>query len=151
MTSPIIRAAHLILCVRCCLVDDIGFAPGWLAAPFPSKDLKEATHSFILLCLSAEGQIRIDPVPQASALSFLGYVAVCFKVGDYSARCLLSDADGDGDLPRGNPRLLSNLAEHQSMIGNELPSRHSYTPFSELVPHRRQNTGLFIDEGPKTY
>jgi hypothetical protein len=30
--------------------------------------------------------------------------------------------------------LLSNLAKHQSIICNKLPSRHNYTPFPKLAP-----------------
>jgi len=122
-------------------------------APFPSQDFKQVTYCPILLCLSAEGQIRVNPVSQASTFSFFGYIAVGFKVGDYPARCLLSDADSHGELPGGNPRMLSNLAEHQSVIGNELPSRHSYTSFTELGSPRHQNTNLliFIDAGAKNY
>jgi hypothetical protein len=29
---------------------------------------------------------------------------------------------------------LSNLTEHQSMICNKFPARHSYAPFSKLGP-----------------
>jgi hypothetical protein len=30
--------------------------------------------------------------------------------------------------------LLSDLAKHQSMVGNKLPSRHNYTACSKLGP-----------------
>ena len=82
---------------------------------------------------TAEAQIRIDPIPQESAFSYLGNVAISFKVGDYSVCCLLGNAYRQRDLPHGNPWLLSNLAKHQSMICNKLSYRHGYTSFLELA------------------
>jgi hypothetical protein len=106
----------------------------WPAASSPAKHLQKITDSFVLQHLIAEAQIRIDPISQPSAFSYLGNVAVSFKVSDYPVYCLLGDAYRQRKLSNSNPRLLSDLAKHQSMVGNKLPSRHNYTACSKLGP-----------------
>jgi hypothetical protein len=114
----------------------IGFLAGRtlysLASLFPPQHFQKVTYCLIFLHFVPERQLRIDAVPEAPSLSCLGDIAISLKVRDDAPRCLLGDAYFHGDFPGGDSWLLGNQAEHQSMIGNKLPSPHVRTSWLNI-------------------
>ena len=80
------------------------------SVPFPAESFEEVSDSTVLLGIASQGQVRVDAILNTPAFSFLGNIAVGFKVIDDVAGSFFRDTDRRGDFPGGDAGVLGDKA-----------------------------------------
>jgi hypothetical protein len=81
----------------------------------------------------AKIKVRIDSVAITPSFSFLGDVAGFQQVRDYLPRCPFCDANSIGQVQGSYPGVVSDITQHQGMIGKKCPLRHVLPPFKKIL------------------
>jgi hypothetical protein len=81
----------------------------------------------------AKSEVRVDSVTIAPSISFFGDVASFQQVGDYLSSRPLRNTNGTSQFPSSYPGVVSDIAQHQSVVAKKCPLRHVSPPFDKFL------------------
>ena len=102
------------------------------------QGVEEVLDEHVLLGVVPQGLGRVHAVEIAAAALAPHDVSARFQVRDDLVGRALGDADVVGNLPRGVARIVEDVAQHQSVIGDECP-------FGRSLNQRRTWLGVGLD------